>query len=308
MAELDPSSSTTQDPKPRESAFVLWGIGHVAANKPLNTWVIEVTDTERMLMMDGEVTDDVRDLEVKGTRVDGSAYASKAQVGGSLQATWLPFSDPNRITAPDVRRGMRVLLYKFGNGEQLFWATAQDNNNLFRLETVTHVYSGSKTEASDPSKENCYIQEFSTHKGHYFVYTSEKNGEKTSWMFHLDGKNGQAYLTDNQNNQLLIDTEQRIVELRNADHSVLQLNGRDIYVKCEGNLIEEIGGDRIRRVAGKDNVEAAEINEQSAGSVTTTAGGPRSVNAAGINHNSSGDSNSTSSGTTSIDGSRINIG
>lgn len=308
MPEIDKATSTPQDPQSRMSAFTLWGIGHVAANKPLNTWVIEVTDTERALMMDGEVSDDVRELEVKGTRVDGSSYASKATVGGSLQATWLPFSDPERITAPDVMRGMRVMLYKFGNGEQLFWSTVQDNINLFRLQTVTHVYSGSKTEASDPAKGNCYIQEFSSHKGHYFVLTSDKNEEKTTWLFHLDGKNAQAYLTDNQNNQILIDTTQRIVELRNADGSVFQLNGRDIFLKCDGDMIEEIGGNRIRRVAGQDKVEAASIDEDSKGTINTKAGGARTLSAAGINHNSSGTSVSKSTGTTSIDGSQIFIG
>jgi len=308
MPEIDQGSSTPQDPQARMSAFTLWGIGHVAANKPLNTWVIEVTDTERSLMMDGEVTDDVRELEVKGTRADGSSYANKAQVGNSLQATWLPFSDPERITAPDVMRGMRVMLYKFGNGEQLFWTTVQDNVNLFRLQTVTRVYSGSKTEASDPSKENCYIQEFSTHKGHYFVFTSMKNEEKSSWMFRMDGKNGQAYLADNENNQILIDTTRRLVDLRNSDGTVLQLNGKDIYMKCDGDLIEEIGGNRIRRVTGEDNVEAATINETSKGAINTRAGGPRTLNAAGINHNSSGTSVSKSTGTTSIDGSQVFIG
>lgn len=308
MAEPTSATENPSEPQARESEFKIWGIGHVAANKPLNSWVIEVTDSERSLLLDKEVTDNVTELEVKGQRADGTEYASKATVGSSMQATWLPFADPNRFTAPDVRRGMQVMLYKFGTGDQLFWATTKPISKLMRLETVTHAYSASPTDEPDLAKDNVYVQQFSSHLKHYYIRTSVANEEKTGWTFKLDGGNGQAFLSDDDDNQVLIDNEQRIVELRNSDGTVLRLQGKDIYIKCDGDLIEEIGGNRRRKVAGEDQVEAGNIEEKSGSTINTVAGGARSVSANGINHNSSGNSTSRSSGTTSIDGSRIDIG
>lgn len=289
------------------SKFYAWSIGHVAANKERGSLTIEVTPTEKQSLMDGELTDNVTELEVAGTRPDGSSYASKATVGQTIQAIWLPGMDPNRITAPDVRRGMQVMLYKFGDGKEVFWMTLRSAAKLFRLETATYVWNADPNNASDPAKRNCYLFEVSSHDKHLMLFTSKTNGEQCEWEIVLNGGTGQAYIGNDNGEHVLIDATEQIVELRNSMDTVIQLNKGDIYLKCSGDLIEEIGGTRRRTVVGADEVSAASIKETSAGEITSTAAGPRTVNAAGINHNSSGTSTSRSTGVTQISGSRVEI-
>lgn len=274
------------------SAFHFYSFGHVANNKPRGSWNIEVSLTEKFPFADGELSSHVETLEVKGSRNDGTAYASSATVGKTVNATWLPFSEPNRFTAPDVRRGMPVIIVKMGDSLEYFWITANSISKLMRLETVTMAYNADPNGPTKDDLSNAYVFQVSTHDKHILLQTSKTNGEYTTYTVCLNGGEGQAYLSDDLGNQFLINSQEGIVEMRNAAGSVYQLDKERIYEECSGDKVSKIGGS---------------VTEEVGGSYNTTASGPRTVNAAGINHNSSGNSSSSSSGTTSISGSEIHL-
>lgn len=269
------------------SNFHLYSIGTVAANKPRNTWNIEVTPDEKLPLVDKELTDNVEELEVKGSELSGATYESVAKAGNSIQATWLPYSDPNRITAPDVRRGMRVAIYRFADSPEYFWSTIHAINHLMRLETVTHVYSADPNNPISDDLSNCYVQQISTHdKLVTMIKTSKANGEPFAYVIQVNTNDGQVFITDDINNQFLINSPDNHIEMRNADGAVWQLIGQDAYHYTPGDSVEEIGGNKIIKTGG-------ELSLKAGGSALLDSSGGTTVN---------------SSSLTRIDGSSVSIG
>lgn len=58
----------------RISLFRPVSYGLVAANKPLNSAVVEVTPVEDFQMADGQITDNVTQFQAQGTDAQGTAY------------------------------------------------------------------------------------------------------------------------------------------------------------------------------------------------------------------------------------------
>ena len=86
------------------SKFHAHSLGIVAANKPLDSKIIEVTPIEDNPMASGELTDNIDIYEAKSSSTDGEAYQVELTTTNTIKATWLPIGTSNRLTAPDVRR------------------------------------------------------------------------------------------------------------------------------------------------------------------------------------------------------------
>lgn len=198
-----------------ESKFHFYSFGIVAANKPRGTDMCEVFPQEKFTMSVGEITDNVETIEVKGKDADGKDYTGKQQTKPSITCKWLPIGEPNRTTAPDVRRQEQVIIYRYADTEYYFWATAF-NNIVRKLETVAWWFSGTPTEGEGADKErtaqNGYFLEFSTHDGHVILSTSGKNGEKATYVMQFDTKNGTFSLRDNLGNIIDLDSVAGILE------------------------------------------------------------------------------------------------
>ena len=54
-----------------------------------------------------------------------------------VYAKWLQHGQSNRVTPPDLGIGEKVLLYSFGNNDELYWTTIDTDSKLRKNETVT---------------------------------------------------------------------------------------------------------------------------------------------------------------------------
>lgn len=244
---------------PQTSAFHFYSVGMVAANKLRGSSVIEVTPIEVTQLLSGELTDNVTEVELSGSDSLGQSYSVKSKMTASLQAHWIPMTDTNRLTAPDVRRGEMVAIYQFGDSDVYHWATLRDMHYLRRLETVTYVFSADPNAAADPTIDNCYYLEVSTHDGLVTFKTSKANGEPFGYTLQFNTKEGRVVLTDDVDNYITIDSEQNLLEMRSSEGSFMQILGKDIAIHAEGNYTRTVKGD---------------VSEGTEGSSTTDTKGP----------------------------------
>lgn len=219
--------------------------GKVAANKVLGSFDIEVWAYEINPMADGEVTDDIQEIEAKGVDSDGKAFSTRVDTTVSISATWLPFGQDNRITAPDVRRGEEVMIWQFANNSKKFyWTSAERGIALRRLETYIFAISGSPKEDEEPNATNTYFMEMSSHKGNITFHTSTANGEPFEWDFQINAGGGNSTWRSSAGESISMDSKESIIEIINAMGSVFVADKKKIKIYAEEEI--DIQSDKIK--------------------------------------------------------------
>jgi len=276
--------------EPIVSILKPYSIGTVGANKDSDKSIlgdeIEVADLESRKFLDGEITDNVQVLEGEGEGVGKQQYSASVAVTATIKAKWLSIGNANRVTAPNVRRGEEVMIYRLGNTDKYYWDTLKNHIKLRRLETVVYAFSGE----ADPSKEasleneNVYFFQISTHTKSVLFQTSQANGEPFGHSLQIDASIGKFIYADTADNYFTVESENKLIEMRNTDGTFFRLNGPDIEYyapgningKAEGNNDLEVGGNHSAKVSGNTNM-ATEGSTRIESQGTATLASPTSA-------------------------------
>ncbi len=232
-----PSESTSNPSS--DSFFKFYSIGIVAANKPLDTWDIEVTPMEVTSLLSGEVTDNSSDYQGKGVDAQGAAFSSSVKSTSSIQATWYPGDANNRITAPDVRRGEMVEIWRFADTDQYFWKSSKQSKRLRRLETVIFSYSNNSKEDIDNDADSQHYLAVSTHQQSLTLHTSKNDGEYCTYDIQINTKDGNIVIQDDREKYIFMDSKHKRIKMHNEDGSLLDLNQKDILMKAPDSITLE---------------------------------------------------------------------
>lgn len=220
-----------------QSSFRFYSWGIVAQNKELNSNYIEVSPVEDMLNLDGELTDHVYQYKSQGRDFRGNAYQTEVNTTATIKAKWLALSQSNRMTAPDVRRGEKVAIYRMANSDHFFWDTAVNDSNTRRLETAVFAYSGTKKEDEPLSDKNSYTQGVSTHnKLVNLIHTSQANGEKFGYDVNVDTDKSVVTIKDNVGNRIILDSSQTLIHIINQRGSEVKLDKGQITIKAPESI------------------------------------------------------------------------
>lgn len=214
---------------PEVSGMRLYAMGRAANNKALNSKELEVTPIEQLSMLDGELISLPFDSEVSGASPTGGEYSAKAKLNAALTATWFPLNS-NRKSPPDVRRGERVIIWRYRDTDQFYWTETGWDDHLRRLESVHYRWSATADEAADmEDPANYYHLHISTHEGLIHLETTNKNKEKAVYALQLNTKDGLIVLSDNHGNFLQLDSVGKIWSMQNGDGALWQLDKKKIY-------------------------------------------------------------------------------
>lgn len=219
----------------QESEFKLYSLGIAANNKVINSNTLYVTPIESVMMQDGELVSKPFKQDGEGWDVDDKKYNTTVKTDTAIECTWI--GSTNRRTSPDVRRGERVQIYRFADRDEYLWDSLGLDDHLRKLETMTLGISGTPDEKKHGTDlDKGYFIEFSTHKGAITIWTSKENGEFTTYAVQIDAKNGRYTVSDALGNNVHINSKDTIVELENADGTLVQLNKQDVIVKAPRNI------------------------------------------------------------------------
>lgn len=258
-----------------------FSVGIVAINKPLNSNKIEVSPIESLTMLNGELTDHFEELTARGLDGAGNSYESKVKVSATLTASWLPRGQSNRMTAPDVRRGEKVQIYRLANSNKFFWDTLENSSNVRRLETVVHAYSATQEEDARLDNTNSYTQGVSTHNKHInLAHTTKANGEKFAYDIFVDAANNTITLKDDVGNFILLKSDTNTVRMQNANGNYLDITGDNAEWFVKSSITVKTQNWRLQTTRMHNSGELLQQGNQVhqgnialAGGLSTSAGG-----------------------------------
>ena len=182
------------------------------------------------------IPDDALLVETKGTDKDDAGFSATLDTTASLKAKWLSFTDTNRLTPPDVRRGEEIVLWQFGDTDQYWWTTLHQDRKLRRLETVIYGFSNNSKENIENAHDSMYWLEISTHKKVVRFHTAKNDGEPFTYDIQIDTKKGNITIEDDDGNYIFLDSKERHIKLRNKDDSYVEMNKKIINM----NAVDEI--------------------------------------------------------------------
>jgi hypothetical protein len=247
------------------SQLKFYSVGVVAANKKLSSKLIEVTPMEDLPFADGEITDNSVKYKSDSQDAEGKSYSVAVDSTVTVKAEWLPLGQSNRMTAPDVRRGETVMLYRFADADKFYWTTLRNDTRLRRLETVIYAFNAIQTEDVDGNADNMYWLEVSTHQKLVHFHTSKANGEPFAYDIQINTKDGCIVIKDDVGNYFSFDSKAHRLEMMNQDGSHLDIDKTKIFLKST-DLIQmdsktiNLNGETINEKSTTQNITASTLN------------------------------------------------
>lgn len=311
--------------------------GIITKNKDLSSRVVTVKVLDLLPNLVGTIDNEVSTLSVNVTTADGEV-THNLSVSDIVPATWLN-RNTNRITAPDVQYGERVLLWQDGDSRNYYWETLDIDNHLRQLETV--IFAFSNTNANDRTSKtlnlkNCYYMEFNTNEKRIRLRTNKNDSEPFAYDLLLDTKLGNFRIVDDavkvdlegdeelavredsyppretvpskddgvlRGNKILLDSANTLIELLNVNHTTYRLEKKNIHEECLGNRFVTVGGNNTIHVKGDESYHVEGSRDTTIDvNDSLTIKGTYTFNVTGVaNYTYGSDHNSTTSGTMNVD-------
>jgi len=236
------------------SVFHFFSLGTVAENKPRSgpqggnsfEYMVNCTPIEKMPAYDGEITFNPKEETIEGTDAQGEAYSVKTTSDVTYPCRWLP-DQGNRISPPDVRRGMTVEIWRLGDTDQYYWRYMGLEPHLMTQETVIIAISANPNPGgSAVDLNNCYYLEISTHQGLITFATSQANGEPFKYTGQLNTLAGEWILTDDIGTLIELASRQGRVRMENAQGSSVMIEQQRVELEGPELVQFKSGGSTLR--------------------------------------------------------------
>lgn len=221
-----------------------YGVGTVMQDKDNDSDEVFVHCPGIFSGADGEALATVEEKKTDIKTPTGDATSSFGLSSNGIPCKWMAFNT-NRITPPNVRKGSKVVVYKFSGSSQYRWMYFGMDGTM-RLETVVYAWSSSPkvNENSPLTPENYYILMISTHTGKIQLLTGQGNGEPASYAITLDSGNAIFSLADSEENLMALNTMEHTWSFSNQEKSVIAIDKKKILINCEDQLA----------INGKENI------------------------------------------------------
>lgn len=214
-----------------------YGVGTVTMDKATNTDEIQVSIKSLFPESDG-LADTTAETKTTTTQTpSGDTKSSTTLQSNTVSAKWMSLNS-NRVTAPDVRTGSKVVVYKF-QGQNTYRWTYFGMDGTLRLETVIWAFSSSPNvnENTPVTPDNYYMFLLSTHTKKIQLLTGQGNGEPTSYVLELNTGTGQFSLVDGENNIFSINSMAHAFSFINDERSFINIEKKNITLSCEDQML-----------------------------------------------------------------------
>lgn len=216
-------------------------LGIVSEHKKPSTKMIKVMPAEVLTELDGELRSIPVELFSAGVDSQNRKYTVQVTGDTSLPAEWLQLGT-HRQTAPDVRRGERVILWKHGNENKYYWSCYGMDDNLRRLETIVWAISNisdPKANVDQLNADNAYLFEVSTHGKYINIRTNKNDGEPFAYLIQLNTKDGNFTVRDDVGNYVQLDSKETTIDLTNKLGTFLRLSKKNILGYAPDSIFME---------------------------------------------------------------------
>ncbi len=188
------------------SKFTFYSVGIVATTKSLGSDIISVVPIEQLNLADGPLETFTDKRSIKLPNATGKIYNGTFTSTVKILATWLPLSDSNRMTSPDVCKNETVMLYRYANTDQYYWTTIFREALIRRLEHVVYAYGDLTAPLQEWDQNSSYWILWSTVEKLIHLHTSKSDGEPYTYDIIIDTKHGSVTVKDDINNSITLDS------------------------------------------------------------------------------------------------------
>ncbi|AHI60171.1 putative structural protein [Erwinia phage vB_EamM_RAY] len=219
------------------SVLKFYSMGVVAAVKSTNSKEIQVIPRETAPMMSGEAEVNPQVITHNGKTSSGDSTQDKVVTDSTIAAIWFPFRS-NRVTAPDVVKGERVVIWQIGDEDKYYWTETGLDDDLRRLETIIIALSGSPatTEDKNIGEGDWYFIEWSSHKKHFMMSNSKMNGEQVQYVIKADYGEAIFSLADDLDNNLVLNSLEALWQITNTDKCLITMSKKNIEIIAQENF------------------------------------------------------------------------
>ena len=187
---------------------------------------------------DGKVEIQTDTIEV------GDAVSEKfetVEVSNAIEAMYFSFLT-NRAYAPDVKKNEQVLVFRYADSQKYYWFPLGRDDYLRRTERVTIRASNNLTIPQGLSDNNSYTLELDTkYVGHILLKSSKTSGEKFQYQIKIDTRKNTIQLCDDNNNQILLDSNVPRVMLSNNNGSMVDVVKKNVNILAPEDIILKSG-------------------------------------------------------------------
>ena len=195
----------------------------------LEAYPIEITNEHIGSVNDTETL-------VKDIIINGNKETVKVNKSVTIKAEWLPISQSNRASSPNVVVGEFIALYRFDKVDKFYWDTFMNDISLRRLESVLTMYGNTNVYGEELTLENSYWSLVDTKTKCYKFHMSDNDGELTTYDIHIDGKKGFAELKDGRGNYFKLDSKADCVDV--FTNKKIHFKTKDIHFECDNYTLD----------------------------------------------------------------------
>jgi len=247
-------------------------MGIVVQTKKLGDDRILVCPIEDLTMIDGLISKYKQDFQVSMPDISGKLVETKLVGDGHLVAKWIPLSQSNRVTPPDVVAGETVLIYQYADTDEYHWDTVFNEPSLRRLERVLHMYSNLRTGNKPYDRNSSYWFEVSTTDKLVQLHTSNSDGERVMYDIILNTDSSTLTVKDDQGNSVILDSiagSLKTVTNKTVDvttdvvnvHAATEINIKgDQRVNIVTKAAHVVTDTLVADVSGTADINAARVN------------------------------------------------
>jgi len=213
------------------------GIGTVTATKDTDTDEIMVYVPGLFPQAEGRTVANVEQVERTSHNASGEVVTSVSLKSNSIPAVWKKMDNSNRISAPDVREGSQVSVYKASGQNQYYWTLDGVNPETFRLETVMYGWSANPNldENTPFDVNNFYIFAMDTRSGLVQLRTTQANGEPAAFDIQINTAAGTLTIGTNDSLTTINDPE-RSYTYQNSDGATFNIAKKSAALYLPENL------------------------------------------------------------------------
>lgn len=218
----------------KQSGFHRYSIGTVAEDKDEDGHVIEIFPIENQSFNEGNVAE-TKIENVMAKDIYGNSKSVVLNKKSTVRAIWMPFGNSNRSSAPNVKKGEQVEIYRYADTDDFYWDTLYNEFDIRRKEKVIHLYGNTDAFGEVLTLENTYFTKIDTINKLVHIKTNDNDGELTSYDIKINTKEGILEVFDGKGNIIQLNSaEDKLTATINED---IELNTKRIVMNASESII-----------------------------------------------------------------------
>lgn len=212
-------------------------LGTVVEDKKPFERTIKVHLQEALPFVAGEV----KPIDTKGAVTSTDGYSGQVETTNNVEAKYFD-GFTNRRYPPDIRKNEQVLVLNYADSDTYYWISAGRDDNLRKKERFNLSVADTPNVVDELNDDNTYFIELDTlHEKRIKISTSNSDGEKYRYLLMFDSKKNTITLCDDNNNEILIESDTPRVRLRNHDGTLLDLAQKNMTLIVPEDFLLKVG-------------------------------------------------------------------